>query len=149
MLWTSLFRLGKRRPFSMQGPPRQRKSIEIRTWGRALKAVPAKQENKTETVSSACVFWFPEEPSKVLQTFQFPPKESRVFPWNLLRHTLCYLELERLENHEQKVTPDMFQPDFMDCDRKLREGLSVSLVPSHGVEHKLGIVLCLGHWNSS
>lgn len=29
----------------MQGPPRQRKSIEIRTRGRALKAVPAKQED--------------------------------------------------------------------------------------------------------
>lgn len=29
----------------MQGPPQQRKSIEIRTRGRALKAVPAKQED--------------------------------------------------------------------------------------------------------
>lgn len=33
---------------SLQGPPRQRKSIEIRTWGRALKAVPAKQKNNTK-----------------------------------------------------------------------------------------------------
>lgn len=40
---------------SLQGPPRQRKSIEIRTWGRALKAVPAKQENNTENVPSAGV----------------------------------------------------------------------------------------------
>lgn len=38
---------------SLQGPPRQRKSIEIRTWGRVHKAVPATQEkkNRKRTVS--------------------------------------------------------------------------------------------------
>lgn len=59
--------------------------------------------------------------------------------------TLCYLALEQLE--KEKVILNMFQPDFMVFDRKVRQGVrktTCGLV--FAVEHKPNIILRSGHW---
>lgn len=134
---------------SLQGPPRQRKSIEIRTWGRALKAVPAKQENNTEKVASACVFLFPKShfmsPAdiSISSPIRMPLRE---FLLELsLCYTLCYRALQQLENSKEKVIPDMFQPDFMVFDRKVRQGVRKTIIYL-AVQHKHSTILYSGHW---
>lgn len=51
-----------------------------------------------------------------------------------LCYTQCYLALEQLENSEQKATTDMFQPDFMVFDRKVRQGVSKTIVCRCGTQ---------------
>lgn len=128
--------------------------------GRAQKSEPGGGRSKQclqnrETKQRQChqhvSFVLLRNHQKSCRHFNFLPKKAGSFPWNLLCHTLRYLNLndKKAVNKRLLQSPDMFQPDFMVFDRKLREGVSESLVPSHSVEHKPAIILCLGHWNSS
>lgn len=60
--------------------------------------------------------------------------------------TLTYLA--QLENSEEKVIPDMFQPDFMVFDGKVLQGVRKTIVYL-GVEHKPDIIPRSGRWITS
>lgn len=83
---------------SLQGPPRQRKSIEIRTWGRALKAVPAKQENMEKMQSASFVSFVFE----TVQPFRQDVYLSVLFFFFLLYSSKCPLMIQDVFNQKKR-----------------------------------------------
>lgn len=97
----------------MQGPPRQRKSIEIRTRGRALEAVPAKQEDNRKRCH--------QHAFKELSV-QFPlqwgcPSGSSDYIFIITLH-----HGEQLGNRKQGLSTALFRPDSTVFERKHAPG---------------------------
>lgn len=110
--------------------------------GRAQKSEPGGGRSKqclqnrkiTEKMPLACFlffffFLFLKNQHESCRHFNFLSNKEApqgVSARDFLSYTLCYLE--QLENTEQKVTPDMSQPDFMVFDRKVRQGVNKTIV---------------------